>query len=123
MYDDKCIIGKSIIEGGNFDSLIFCIRDIENVLIPNFIERIEPFAFNKCDRLHGLEISNDSKLQVIEKNSFYMSSIDSISIPSSEAVLKNGWCHLTPKLTRVTLYQNNHHYKLHEGKLILGKSS
>ena len=82
-YDDKFIIGKSFINQENYDKLIFCVRDIEFVNIPNFIEHICSAAFNCCKKLRNVEFSNDSKLKTIELGAFNSSGIESIIIPSS----------------------------------------
>lgn len=71
LYDDKFIISKSSKEkeeeNQNFDVLVFCVRDIEKVTIPNFIEIIDKYAFNDC-KIKSIEIPPDSKLRIIGKN-------------------------------------------------------
>lgn len=79
-YDDKFIIGKSN-ENEIFNVLVFCVRDIEKVKVPFFIEKIGPFAFNKCCKLKEFSVDQNSKLQIIDKNGFSHSSIEKISIP------------------------------------------
>lgn len=37
IYNNKMIIGKKSIESTNFDVLIFSFRDVESVIIPDFI--------------------------------------------------------------------------------------
>lgn len=69
-FDDKMIIGKSSIEQSNYDCLVFCVRDIKQIKIPNFIEHICTFSFNKCKKLEIVEFSDDSKLQTIDKDAF-----------------------------------------------------
>ena len=83
VYDDKFIIGKSSIEQDNYDILVFCVRNIENVTIPSFIEIIGPYSFSHCKNLQQIEIPNDSKLRIIGEYAFSFSSITSISIPSN----------------------------------------
>lgn len=57
----------------------------------------------------------------IEANSFFFSSVERLSIPSSVCELKPGWCSGTNKLTKVTINPDNDHYKNYEN-LIIGKS-
>lgn len=81
MYENKFILGKSSIENEDYDSLVFCFRNIENkVKLPNFIKIIEPNAF-ECCTLQILEISADSKLQMIGNGAFYGSLIKCFSFP------------------------------------------
>ena len=77
------IIGKSRIEESNYDCLIFCIRNIRQIKIPNFIEHICSYSFEICSQLELIEIPDDSKLQTIGKNAFSNSKIKSLRIPSS----------------------------------------
>lgn len=51
--------------------------------IHNFIEKIEPYAFDGCGEIQTVEISPNSKLESFEKNSFSDCSIKKITIPSS----------------------------------------
>ena len=56
VFDDKYIISKSSIEQKEYNVLNFCIRNIKIIQIPNFIEIISPYAFNKCESLEELSI-------------------------------------------------------------------
>ena len=42
--------------------------------------------------IKSIEFSNDSQIHTIEKEAFYLSSIESISIPKNLVDLKYGWC-------------------------------
>ena len=81
--NDQFIIGKSSLNSKNYDELVFCVRNVKNVVLPNFIEQICSFAFDECKQLQKFEIQNNSKLRLIEKSSFMKSSIKSIKIPPS----------------------------------------
>ena len=89
VYKNKFIIGKSSIEKDFFDQLIFCVRNVKKVTIPNFIEHICPYAFNSC-RTERVEFTDDTKLQIIDDFAFSYSSIKCIRIPSK--VTKIGEC-------------------------------
>lgn len=71
--DNKYIIGKSSNEQSNFDCLIFCVRNIEKITIPSYIEHICSHAFEKCVNLTEVEFPDDSKLQTIGKSAFFES--------------------------------------------------
>ena len=49
IYNDKFILRKSTSNKENFDVLVFCVRDVEKVTVPNFIEIIGPYAFENCN--------------------------------------------------------------------------
>ena len=78
-FDDKYLLGKSSPESDAFDVLLFARRDIEFAYIPSFIKRIGPYSFEKCKSLNIVEISSDSKLEIIDKYAFCFSSVSSIS--------------------------------------------
>ena len=80
-YDDKMIIGKSSIDKNNYDMLVFCSRNVKKAKIPDFIEIISSYAFEFCNQLQSIEFSTDSKLQIIEKNAFHLTSLNKIMIP------------------------------------------
>ena len=82
-YEDKMIIGKTNINKDNYDCLIFCIRDIEHIQIPNFIEHICSCSFNNCARFEEIIFPSDSKLETIENYAFNSSRIKRITIESS----------------------------------------
>lgn len=67
----ELIIGKESIESENFDVLVYCSRDVESIKIPDFIKTIKTCAFIQCKSLKKLEISVNSNLKSIEKESFY----------------------------------------------------
>ena len=59
------IIGKSTLEQEHYDVLVFCIRNIENIKIPDFIEIIDSYSFQECHKLQSVEFP--SNLKIIEK--------------------------------------------------------
>lgn len=59
---------------------MFTARNIENLIIPNFIEIIGPYAFNGCKKIQTIEFPIDSKVQIIKQYAFYYSSIKKIII-------------------------------------------
>lgn len=81
IYDDKFIIGKSTLDKSNHDVLVFCVRNVEKVTIPSFIETIGPYAFNECHDLKKVEILPDSKLKIIDCHAFCNCSIQSFYVP------------------------------------------
>ncbi|KAK8857664.1 hypothetical protein M9Y10_016071 [Tritrichomonas musculus] len=81
IYDNNFILSKSSPTKEYYDTLVFSIRDIESVIIPDFIEIIAKYAFNECKKLKNIEILINSKLQIIENNAFSSSSIEKIILP------------------------------------------
>lgn len=89
LIDQSFVIGKSDkSKNGSFDSLVFVLRDAEKIMIPSFIQRIEPFAFNKCRQLKEIKFSEDSELQSMGENAFSYSSIEKITIPRSVKLIE-----------------------------------
>ena len=82
-YEDKFILGKSNPDSNEFDTLVFCSRNIEKVTIPEIILIIKPYAFEHCSKLQKIEFSNKSRLQIIEKCAFNDCDFLKISIPRS----------------------------------------
>lgn len=115
MYGNEMIIGKSSIENDVFDVLVFCVREIETIQIPDFIKIIGSFAFSgstlkyfkvpdqittigesafsSCKNIKNFEISENSHLKTIENNAFEWSKIKSFHIPSNLVDLKENWCY------------------------------
>lgn len=60
--------------------LVFCTRNIDEVMIPEFIQVIGSYAFDNCHRLKRIDIFKDSILKIFEKGSINHSMIESISI-------------------------------------------
>ena len=79
--DGKIIFGKTNITKSLYDSIVFCARNIESIMIPDFVEHICSYAFNSCNKLQRIEFSAKSKLKTIEAQAFYESSIKNITIP------------------------------------------
>ena len=53
-------------------------------MIPKYVEKIEEKTFWICNQFKKIEIQENLKLQIIEKNAFLNSSIEELfSIPSS----------------------------------------
>lgn len=88
MYEDKCILGKTIKNGNLFNSILFAQPDIEFASIPSFISHLSHYAFYKCENLKKIEFPLNSKLETIEKNAFGHLLIEKVSFPLS--VIKIG---------------------------------
>lgn len=80
---NQIIISKSEPKKENFNSIIFANHNIQNPLIPSFIQIIKPFSFAFCNNIQTVEFLKDSQLISIGKWSFYSSSIEKIIIPSN----------------------------------------
>ncbi|KAK8889654.1 hypothetical protein M9Y10_034407 [Tritrichomonas musculus] len=78
---NKVMVGKSNSEQDNFDVIMFACRDIEKVIIPNYIKHIDSFAFFECYNLKSVEFSEDSQLQSVGDSCFSSTSIQRITFP------------------------------------------
>lgn len=95
LYDNKLVLGKSNKEQENFNVLVFCPRNVKTLTLPDFIEIIDPFAFEGCFRLRKLIIQIESKLRIIKKYALSHTSIKSITFPSQLIDVEEGWCRCT----------------------------
>lgn len=88
------------------------------------IKSIDAGAFQKTN-IRSIRFSEDSELEIIEQTAFSESRIESLTIPSSVTKLKDGWCHDTKRLTKVTISPNNKYFKNHElnDNLVVGRIS
>lgn len=81
IYNNKMIIGKKSFESTNFDVLIFCFRDVESDIIPDFITVIGAHSFSGCQSLIKVEFSENSQLEIIKEDAFKGSGIESFTVP------------------------------------------
>lgn len=81
-YEDTFLIGKEDLNSENFDVLLFARRDLTEAIIPSFIKRIAPYAFESCKKLKCVSFSKDTQLKTIDKFAFFKSNLEIISIPS-----------------------------------------
>ena len=72
-----------------------------------------------------MDFPKNSKLSSIGRNSFSLSYIQSLSIPSTVQKLEEGWCCQTQFLKQILISPKNEHFKyLDENrKIIVGKSN
>lgn len=122
--DERIIIGKSDKNSAIYDTLVFANRDIDRVKVPDYISRIDSFAFFNCKELTSIEISENSMLKTIGKNAFSFSPITHINIPPNVEELEEGWCSSASYLQTVTISPKNRHFKYadKERKIVIGKS-
>lgn len=123
LYDDKLVLGKSNKEQENFNVLVFCPRDVKTLTLPDFIEIIDPFAFEGCLKLQKLIIQTESKLRIIKKYALAHKSITTITFPSKLTEVEEGWCRCTKKLINFNVSPENPYFKSYDNKFILGKSN
>lgn len=83
IYENNFLIGKEYKESKEYDVLLFARRNIEEAMIPSFIKKIAPYAFESCKKLKHISFPNDTQLKAIENFAFYKSHLESITIPSS----------------------------------------
>lgn len=81
-YDENFIIAKSDVDQ-SYNILIMARRNIKKARIPSFINRIAPYAFDECKQLVEVIFTDNSELQIIDKNAFSNTLIETITIPSS----------------------------------------
>lgn len=86
-FNEDIIISKSDIQSDNYDILIFASRKIEQIEIPPFIKKINPFAFSGCHSLFHVKFPENSELEIIGKNAFESTILTKISIPKHAKII------------------------------------
>ncbi|KAK8839009.1 hypothetical protein M9Y10_032473 [Tritrichomonas musculus] len=87
------------------------------------ITSVSEKAFAKSSQLKSIQFSSDSELRLIEKDAFMLSSIQSLTIPSSLFELNTNRCKATINLTEIKIMPNNQRFKLLDNKCIIAKST
>lgn len=109
------IIGKSSLDSKNYNTLVFCSRNVKKVTIPNFIEIIEPYALENISKII---INSDSKLREIKNYSIFDSNIESIYIPQSVITIQACCSKNTPNLREITVDRKNKFISVYNKKLL-----
>ena len=117
----------------NFTSkIIFSPNSKGNIVIPQSINynskeykisTICEGSFKNNKRIKSIEFTEDSELLSIEKDAFYCSSLQSISIPASLIELQECWCAFTLNLYQISISTNNKNFSILDDKIIIGKSN
>ena len=111
-------------------NIVSCHINCDNLIIPRsftyesneyIIISILENSF-KLSQVKSIQFKNDSEIRSFEKNAFYGSLIESITIPSKVIELKEGWCSDTPKLISIKVSPDNAYYQIYEDKFIIGKT-
>lgn len=79
--NDLMIIGKSNKKCDIYDMIIIAKQNIKNVLIPNNIKQICPYAFYHCKNIQSIVFEEKSELKIIDEHAFESSSLKEITIP------------------------------------------
>ena len=74
-------MSKSNNEQEIFDVISFACRDVNKVIIPNYIKYINSGAFCECNYLVYVDFEENSELQFIGENCFEKTSIKNICTP------------------------------------------
>lgn len=88
------------------DTLVFAQRDIVNAIIPSSVRFILPFAFWGSQSLQKVVFSMDSEIQIIGRFALFNTSIESITIPSSAASFRSGWCGSPPSFKEFKILES-----------------
>ena len=82
--DETFFVAKSDRSLKDFDVLIFCRCDVENVKIPSSIKVINSYAFHYCSKLTTMTFEGGSSLETIDKYAIlHNGSLKSIVFPPS----------------------------------------
>lgn len=106
----------------SFDIRSLCFSEIESITIPPSVTKIGENAFYCTHSLKKVIIPSNSKLQAIEKDTFYDSKIECLEIQSKSIELKEGWCNFTRNLKDITINPRHERYRCQYNKIIIGKT-
>lgn len=123
-FNDNLILRKFNSESIDYDMIVYCNKNAEDITIPSFIKYISGYAFEGCENINKIVFSESSKLLSIGKGAFSFTNIKILSIPNSVECLEDGWCHDAFNLIGVILQPNNTNFKYLDDKhkVILSKS-
>lgn len=119
-FDDKT---AKVVGDQKTNSNILIPRSIKYESTEYIVTSISKRSFLYSKTIKSIRLSDDSELQTIEKEAFYESSIESISLSSQFVDLQEGWCSNTPSLTEIRVNENNCYYTTDVNKYLLKKSS
>lgn len=86
--DNQLVLAKSKIDQSNYDTIVYCLKRAK-ITIPDFIEIIGPYAFAYC-YFESFQLSENSKLRIIDKFAFLRSNITTFTIPPHLTTIKRG---------------------------------
>ena len=100
---------------------LFLNTSIENIVIPKHVQSIGVKAFGFCP-LFNITFEEQSILKTIKRSAFYKTGITELKLPGTVEKLEPGWCKYMNQLKEVSFTAPNHHFKVLDNKIILGKS-
>ena len=108
-YENNFILGKTDQSKDQFDVLLFARRGISDqcLIIPPFIQKISPYAFENCQKLNDIKINEDSKLTKIDSLSFYKSSVKKVYFSSHISEICEYAFAVAENLTKVEFPKNS----------------
>lgn len=128
-YENIFLIGKSDTKSEEYDVLLFADHSVKEIKFPSFIKKIGSFAFSgssierifipsfishvgqsafdRCKKLKTVEISRDTKLEVIEKELFMFTSIEKFIVPLSvKKICENSFSYCS-KLRKIEIQKES----------------
>lgn len=92
---------KGILLSRDGKNLIFCLRNVNDVEIPNTVELIMNYAFENCGQLNKVIFQENSNLVKIGMNAFSSTSLNEIEIPNTTKEICKAAFYCTISLTTV----------------------
>lgn len=107
--NEKIIVGRKSENEIEYNLIVFVCRDILNntIIVPSFIEYIDPFSFSHCQKIQYVLFKNDSKLKSIGENAFAYSSIQEIKIPKNVEKIQLRTFYRCKQLKKVEFQENS----------------
>ncbi|KAK8865150.1 hypothetical protein M9Y10_010684 [Tritrichomonas musculus] len=83
LIDGNYIVMESEHGSGVFDTIFFCRRNVESIMIPSYIKVIKAYAFESCKQLKNITFEPNSSLELIENYAFSENSSEKLVFPPS----------------------------------------
>lgn len=101
------------------------------LIIPSYVKyRKRTYAITRISELafffspiKSLRFESNSQLTTIENGAISNSDLEIITIPSTVIDLQTGWCKETSHLKTIEISPDNPRYKMHDDRIMVGKSS
>lgn len=120
--DDTDFTAKTI-QSPRANGSILIPRSVKHRNQQYIVKTLGENSFRDNKNITSIEFADDSELLTIEKEAFFGSSLEKLTIPASVKEFQEGWCSFTPKLTKVEVSPDNPNFTSIDNEIIIGKSN
>lgn len=107
VHNRNILLGREAEKNENFDIIYYANRDIERIVIPSTIKRINSCCFQNCKKLKYIDFQPNSELEIIDKYAFSNSSIETIQIPKNVSIIEEYAFYSCTNIQNITIERNS----------------